>query len=916
MVTRSRTKFLVTVIISLLIISSVYTFVIPRVYAAEVTTEQKGLSALTNVVGLDLTKYDVKTQGSNQSLPFLDGTLQENILFNLTSENSKLSIFYTYTNGNLQGLYVLENEGTPVLTKSTVSINAVESAKDFLTNYQAYSNKQVFGELQSTLTNVDASKNITKTIDNTVLEQTVYNDSQTYFKWYYTANGAIAPYTKTIAMGFKNGFLTSFIDNWELYPVGSTNVNLSKDQAVALALDIAKNHNWTMQLDQDTLDPINFNKDKSVSWITLSFDNSIDADTTRSKNSLEFYPVWKVGIVLNKVYGELYGLEVDIWADTKEIRSVDEQYSQLAAQWLQNATMSADASTKNNQTLANGIQVSLALIASIAVAMTVTGICTVAIIRKKSLKISHQLKSRSPRVLGLILCFLTLLVVFLPLVESASASNAGIIWGSRSSGASNSPVSYSWRKTDGEINRQSYVTSYIASNFFTAANGYTGYSNHGVNKDVILYQAGYLRDNFDYMAVLDWDHGVGGRPPQAPNEDHYMFEDDCGTKIGSPSNFYTDLSHGVYDMEIHNVIPPAKAHFVFIDACQSANLDRLGEGYLPSGNAVGLPFAFTHRIVTYLPTGTQMSADGYSFPDAFPQCYIGFPMGSAALDQHVDYNQDTENYGTGPYWYNWILFFYYFALDYDISVKDALDLASYQTWQCNNFASSPLRGAGFTAVWPMYGYNSTSQRWEWMDTVGSQSTLAVYGNANIHLRNFSPSDMLIGPDLSGPIQGDLYQSYTFSAKAIDSHCHRIKYLFDWGDGTQSWIDDYTINGVVASKSHTWTSGGTYSVKVKAQCENGQWSDWSNTINIAIGTYYWLTVDACDQYGQFFTGVTIDGNYYGTPVSVLVSPGSHSVWAEPYPGYSYLVGFSDGLGNGDYRQIYSDTQITAYYQSFW
>lgn len=110
-------------------------------------------------------------------------------------------------------------------------------------------------------------------------------------------------------------------------------------------------------------------------------------------------------IVLNKVYGELYGLEVDIWADTKEIRSVDGQYSQLAAQWLQNATMSADASTKNNQTLANGMQVSLALIASIAVAMTVTGICTVAILGKKSLKLSHLLKSRFPRVLSIILCF-------------------------------------------------------------------------------------------------------------------------------------------------------------------------------------------------------------------------------------------------------------------------------------------------------------------------------------------------------------------------------------------------------------------------------------------------------------------------------------------------------------------------------
>lgn len=93
-------------------------------------------------------------------MPFLDGILYENVLFNLTSENSELRIFCTYTNGNLQGLYVLENEGTPVLTKSTVSINAVESAKDFLTNYQTYSNKQILGELQSTLMNADTNKNI------------------------------------------------------------------------------------------------------------------------------------------------------------------------------------------------------------------------------------------------------------------------------------------------------------------------------------------------------------------------------------------------------------------------------------------------------------------------------------------------------------------------------------------------------------------------------------------------------------------------------------------------------------------------------------------------------------------------------------------------------------------------------------
>ena len=93
-----------------------------------------------------------------------------------------------------------------------------------------------------------------------------------------------------------------------------------------------------------------------------------------------------------------------------------------------------------------------------------------------------------------------------------------------------------------------------------------------------------------------------------------------------------------------------------------------------------------------------MSFDGYSYPDSFPQCYIGFPWGSAALNQHIDYD---GSYGAGPQWYIWVGNFFDLALNYDISVKDALDMASWIMWECDGFLDSPLTGSGFTAVWPM-----------------------------------------------------------------------------------------------------------------------------------------------------------------------------------------------------------------------
>ncbi|MCW4045477.1 MAG: hypothetical protein NWE94_08185, partial [Candidatus Bathyarchaeota archaeon] len=494
-----------------------------------------------------------------------------------------------------------------------------------------------------------------------------------------------------------------------------------------------------------------------------------------------------VGLVLNKVYGELYGIEVDIWADIKEVRSVKEEYSQLAALLFENST----ANTGTSLAVAKGAELNIILgVMLSATTISITDAVTAGLFKVKNPRALSRLKTRFPKTCGILLGFLILLAMFSPLIAAANATTrAGNVWGSRSTGAPN-PPHHSWRKQDEEITRQWNASSYIASNCFSAANGYTGFNNDRSNKDAILSQASYFSSNYDYVAIVDFDHGVGN--VLSPGEFHYMFEDDWGTVVGSPPGT-TSVDHGVYDKDIYNVFPPAKVHFAFISACMSARIYSTavvpgyplvyGGGLNANGTAEGLPFAFTHRQVSsqYPPIGTAMSFDGYNYPDNFPQCYIGFPYGSAALNQHINYNQQ---YGSGPYWCDWVFHFFYYALNFDVSVKAALDYASQQVnWDgCTSFANSPLQGSGFAAVWPM-DKDGDGNYEAGTEEIGYHSTLAVYGNSNIHLKNFQPSDIVTVPFVSGPTTGYASTSYQFSTASIDSYGHNIKYRFDWGDGS-------------------------------------------------------------------------------------------------------------------------------------
>src|SRR3989304_7154606 len=241
MAKNSKRKLLsITVFLSLLLISSAYATLVPNVHAAEITVQQKGLTILNDVIGLDVEKYDTGSKKGPQD-SYLGVVPKENVRYTLESTGSKIDALYTFTNGKLRMIHVLESEGTPRLTKSATKpvqlgnktvqvIDVPETAKVFLNDYQRYSGNSFYGDLASMLEHVDAKENLTKTSGNVKLEMTDSGGSTT-FKWTYTFNGIDAP-SKCVALGYKDGFLKYFIDNWDLYKIGSTTVNLSEQEAV------------------------------------------------------------------------------------------------------------------------------------------------------------------------------------------------------------------------------------------------------------------------------------------------------------------------------------------------------------------------------------------------------------------------------------------------------------------------------------------------------------------------------------------------------------------------------------------------------------------------------------------------------------------------------------------------------------
>jgi len=81
------------------------------------------------------------------------------------------------------------------------------------------------------------------------------------------------------------------------------------------------------------------------------------------------------------------------------------------------------------------------------------------------------------------------------------------------------------------------------------------------------------------------------------------------------------------------------------------------------------------------------------------------------------------------------------------------------------------------------------------------------------------------PIINGPINGKIWNEYTYSIVSNDPENYPIRYYVNWGDSTNTgWTWEYDSNEIV-NLSHKWYIKSNYTIKVKAMDIYNDESDW-------------------------------------------------------------------------------------------
>ena len=160
--------------------------------------------------------------------------------------------------------------------------------------------------MRSMLATVDVTKNSTTIVGNLKLEVSATSE-RTSLQWIQSQNGVDYG---VLTLEVEHGTFLTFFDSRSYCKVGSAEVNISKEQAIDMALKEADGFSYTYN--DKLVDNLMIVEDQIRAELNA---NVRDAPTL-------FYPCWTVALPLDTVYpGSVYYIEVLIWADTGQVIS-------------------------------------------------------------------------------------------------------------------------------------------------------------------------------------------------------------------------------------------------------------------------------------------------------------------------------------------------------------------------------------------------------------------------------------------------------------------------------------------------------------------------------------------------------------------------------------------------------------------
>ena len=301
----SRIKLECMLIFFVLIIS----IIVPsnvRCTSEENYVPEEVLVFLRDVVKIDLAKYNVNPYepafAFREDLAKLS-ELSGKVVLHSLGEPSEIDIIYLLINNTLTYVAMYLRAGSPIYSQE-LATDMKGKITSFLEGYQAFTKDNELAIMRSMVDSIDATKNNSLFSGNLKLEVKV-NSDHTTFDWKYTYNGA--EYAQ-MSVTFENGNFRAFGDDRSYLTVGNTDVNITAQEAINIALRQAENFSYRI------------NGEVIEDFIVVEERASAKLLTKGKDNPLILYPYWLVELPLGKDYpGFVSQFDVWLWADTGEM---------------------------------------------------------------------------------------------------------------------------------------------------------------------------------------------------------------------------------------------------------------------------------------------------------------------------------------------------------------------------------------------------------------------------------------------------------------------------------------------------------------------------------------------------------------------------------------------------------------------
>jgi len=849
-----RKLMFIALLLMLLLISSTQAILVSSVHAAEPNPQEKTLSVLSDVVGLKTEMYTT-SQTEQRDSQFLNHPQTETSTY-LTSAEGSVRVTCSYVKDTLQLVYLSDLEGEHPLKQPAA--NTVEMAKGLLRRYQNYTSNAFYGELASMLDDVDADTDLTKYAGDAKLEVSGSDQNSVSYMWTYVDENGVLAERKTVSLLYEQGQFKGFFDSWPLYTIVRT-PNISSEEATAIAIEASKNYTYPVTAENGTEIMVSgFTiAPESLGHATLVYLNSKEQDYARGGDPFKLYPAWHVPLGFDKFYpGDVSGMTVILWADTGEVCGMNRAITNIGFAPPEGAeagagSEDAEADAGKEVALQPVNQEQTVLLNTVVVAVV---ICVVLLVFRKRAKFAG--KKLSLKFWAMLLCA----IVMLSLMLSTPVVNAVYVRGtSRVYACVDVPGYKNWGADYYEKVAMAEVCNYIGNasldeDYYT----FNMYGSLGTTVTNVVNNAG--SDEQVCLSTMVFHAGHLSKPFNKAYLDNY--------------------NNSINATAIHPQTGFRRHFFIFLWVCVCAE----------NADNESLAWAWTHR--------TDLSLYGYNDSDEQRQCYISFSGFSPMLSNYYkvagnknstfyEYSQYSTDHGPCK---DFIKDFYEYALYYDYSVHDALNVASWHYFNRAYYPNSPLC-KGYDAWWP------GGEEWE------DDPYTPYLNDSGYYPRDFQED--IPGPDVPPNMMrvfGDsnikLCQQ-TLTLSACDNNNNPLYPSFNISGATE-----YSGNHPIVSKSYSFYANNIPNYAFSHFSYKGNNYYRPVTLNIDSDSelkahYNWAPI-----YYNLTLSVNCPGLGYTTPSGIqqCLSYSSIPVEATPYSGYALNYWKLDGNNVGNTPKI--------------